>query len=1173
MGLEFPYGVRVTTNHPIDEDRYIAADITARDKVLTDGRGFAGLQVFVESESTLYMLTDTGGTWLDMTPSILGALSMAPNSFTLKEVPYSLSDTSLGDIRIDMFRNSVEYQNISISVRNNLNEEVANIITNSYGVASCSLIDSTYSLVIGLPPGLVIDSYINNTNNDVLGYTIYGVNNTLTGVATVVINITEESVPFFDEMLINNGDAIASDPNLIVTLNYSGAPTEYLLSKNPGFIGATWLSVTGNTQELVSFYNEYISDTKLYLYVKLRNSKGESSVKTDTISLRNCIIRNDSINTYSKMSDAINAIISDYSGNLTQNVTVSVIGVTSNMIINSPYDVEISDFNLTSNFILTIDGNNKFTYDCDSLGAIKVKNSKNIIFEKLNFINVGNDVNYSVPEELAAIMVQGSVDAKCDNIIISECSIDGYNADLYGSYGIILNYVKNVSIIGCMVTNFNTTSVFLKNVNSINLVKNNISGVQTTGVANQPCLVSIINSDYMNITDNILNGNIISGRRFDTGFIIDGPIINFERNTVHGIKGEAIRITSTNPGKYINIKSNVFYDVILQPPFSYVKYIILISSSFRDLNVINNSVEMNGVGLTGYYEMFIKVYNSTIVNFKSHNNIFNLNFPSIFNNNINRATIYYIEYLENFESSNNYYIDYTLNGTKMISNVIINTNSDSPLYLNNLDDLTVMNAAGYEIDSSVLDYTQTIFSSGLIPNLTYSTIMVANTTENHTYDILYKIKNSIDSAGAYFYDGTTINELTDTVTTYTIEDLVSGTLYNYTDDVTLCSTDSFILKLDNINRLLISWVNIDSTEFNLFSIGKNTINTIYSKLDIDGLYDGDSIYDVKVTTGIGNETTYTERITAIQPRTVDNSVPPIYFPESSDTITLTNVSIESDTNDDAESITRTVNVQVSYIGVPAEYKISELYDVSDVSWTSITNPIPFTLSARDGLKTIYVQLRNVDNYESGIMSDTITLNEISTYLINVGKTGEWYAEINTDDIDGINWVHNGKYWNNLTTSSLTEAPTGTTTGLMRTTVGVVSDSIRATITSPFLGYDSNGGIDGNPDVLGAIYPPKSILHSFRVASPNIGRIELSGLNNFKTYTIKCFGSRSYIDTYKTSVTINSVDTQPMVVFNNISNTLDFLNVNPIENIITIDIVAFNIGITFGVINVLEIIEI
>ena len=62
--FNLPFGVRIANSDPVDYDRYIAADIAARNAIVTAGRHYEGLQVWVESEQLLYVLKDTAPvTW------------------------------------------------------------------------------------------------------------------------------------------------------------------------------------------------------------------------------------------------------------------------------------------------------------------------------------------------------------------------------------------------------------------------------------------------------------------------------------------------------------------------------------------------------------------------------------------------------------------------------------------------------------------------------------------------------------------------------------------------------------------------------------------------------------------------------------------------------------------------------------------------------------------------------------------------------------------------------------------------------------------------------------------------------------------------------------------------------------------------------------------------------
>lgn len=62
--FNLPFGVRVAGSDPVDGDRYVAADLTARNALVTAGRSYDGLQVYVESNSTLYILK--GAVWTEI---------------------------------------------------------------------------------------------------------------------------------------------------------------------------------------------------------------------------------------------------------------------------------------------------------------------------------------------------------------------------------------------------------------------------------------------------------------------------------------------------------------------------------------------------------------------------------------------------------------------------------------------------------------------------------------------------------------------------------------------------------------------------------------------------------------------------------------------------------------------------------------------------------------------------------------------------------------------------------------------------------------------------------------------------------------------------------------------------------------------------------------------------
>ena len=55
--FNLPFGVRIANSDPVDYDRYVATNLTARNAIVTVGRAYKGLQIYVEADQNLYILT------------------------------------------------------------------------------------------------------------------------------------------------------------------------------------------------------------------------------------------------------------------------------------------------------------------------------------------------------------------------------------------------------------------------------------------------------------------------------------------------------------------------------------------------------------------------------------------------------------------------------------------------------------------------------------------------------------------------------------------------------------------------------------------------------------------------------------------------------------------------------------------------------------------------------------------------------------------------------------------------------------------------------------------------------------------------------------------------------------------------------------------------------------
>lgn len=70
--FELPIGIKILTDQPLDGDRYLKADLVARDLLITNGRGHIGLQVYVEDagagQPKLFVLTSISPTIWEIIP-------------------------------------------------------------------------------------------------------------------------------------------------------------------------------------------------------------------------------------------------------------------------------------------------------------------------------------------------------------------------------------------------------------------------------------------------------------------------------------------------------------------------------------------------------------------------------------------------------------------------------------------------------------------------------------------------------------------------------------------------------------------------------------------------------------------------------------------------------------------------------------------------------------------------------------------------------------------------------------------------------------------------------------------------------------------------------------------------------------------------------------------------
>ena len=752
-----------------------------------------------------------------------------------------------GEVLLTVFYNSAPINNLLVEFYDAANVKTLNIT--SPGVLLQPVAVGVYSVKLFAPAGYLIDTITmtdsDNTDNVITGNVIHGV--TIASIARCDISVTlvPEIITFIYGISINNGDDTSFLPNMEVSVDKFGVVDEYMISTSPLFTGSSWLPYPSNN--ILPFFVDYISEIVVAAYVKLRNIKGVSETAHDDITLGNGIHRDDSVKSYNSLDAAIEDIYTDYSGILTQNVTINCTGRVTNKRTSGAYFHVIEDFNNNSQYALIINGNHKLSIDCVSLGGIKIKHSSNIILRGIEYVNVGTELTATAPEELSAVFVQGTQFLKCENIIISGSTVDcseGGDTSQRGSYAIIAKNCNNLTISNCAVTNAAATVIKVSAIENLNIVKNTITGVQVYGIVSQPSHISAINCFRAYIADNDFNGNT-----FDTGLIIDAKNITLLRNKFHGFSGECIRISNSVAGELLDVRSNVFYNNLLNTPYYWVKYTMIINNNFKLVRFVSNTCEMRGINSAESFECLIKTYQATLDKLIFSNNIVYFNCGQ-YPGNTSGGNVLSLENLLALESDNNVYVDNSTDGMT-VNTPIITTFPESVIMLRFKKNITELNALGYEINSKVISKTQDLFfnPAGYDYHLTANGNILAARISGIVNDTDKDYRRGSSNAGAYGYGYAPVDE-TDVSTDYKATNFLTGEVVLSTGVISVNSSELVMFETLNVDRTVMMMFNIlnSGDPAKVYTLlGASGMVNVFSNLEPDGTYLSDASYDIDVT--------------------------------------------------------------------------------------------------------------------------------------------------------------------------------------------------------------------------------------------------------------------------------------------------------------------------------------
>jgi hypothetical protein len=250
---------------------------------------------------------------------------------------------------------------------------------------------------------------------------------------------------------------------------------------------------------------------------------------------------------------------------------------------------------------------------------------------------------------------------------------------------------------------------------------------------------------------------------------------------------------------------------------------------------------------------------------------------------------------------------------------------------------------------------------------------------------------------------------------------------------------------------------------------------------------------------------------------------------------------------DSSTNSRSITFTYEVVGSPTHFMLSEDPTFTGAVWQEITDPLTFTTSSGEGIKTVYFKLKN-SSVESNELYDSITYNETRRVLLNLSTSNPSYdvaAPWNNFRIEG-SFAANG-----LSIANLTDQYGDVTT-------------LGAEVVSAFDDYESNMY---QFDPLTSLYEEDAVHYKWQIlrdgSTTGIGTIKITGCDDNKLYNV-------YGYAYRYSGGDMTVEVQGVEqTYNYSQNTQDsvavFQNVQSVGGEILVSIKTAPTGVSYGAI--------
>lgn len=563
---------------------------------------------------------------------------------------------------------------------------------------------------------------------------------------------------------------------------------------------------------------------------------------------------------YSSTHAALNAIKADYPDGLTQDVTLTCIKKAKerriandeNKAMNERiYLSVLKDFNKGSMYVLAIDGAGLLTYNCTSLGGLKFTNVDNVLVRNVAFTNFCNYIEGSTPDEVAALMFIGGMDAYNRNLYADNCTFDGIstlNDTTCATYTVSTKYTENVHFHSCTFTGNAGLTFNMVNSRLAVFTGNRISGTFRSGAVAHAGLFNVTNGYRLILEDNELDGSTF---RESLMYLSGIEAITLRRNYIHD-GARIIEMSSNTVIGKLEAESNLIVNMMMPPVFSWIQELFSTATDIGELRLLNNTFWMGG----GNYIQFIVRYTANDVR-KAY----------IYNNIVvdpdssptsGKVGLYIFNTLGELHSGYNLYKVSIKNPATGQTYGCLTTvqNADGREESITISggkgyNLSELLKSGYEVGTRLINKTERLLlieDGGTTYAITPAQdgLYPANADYVPEMDYEYRKKSATNSIGCHNLHGTAVNEPADSTAGYNGEDLSSATVFGSSAQYTTIADSVLMLAHNTLNRARIVRFGVVGTQHRSLAVGRYALVHTSPEVDENGEYRADELYTINV---------------------------------------------------------------------------------------------------------------------------------------------------------------------------------------------------------------------------------------------------------------------------------------------------------------------------------------